>query len=105
MTDEQRLQRLLARFANAKRRARYWSGTPDFREGQRCSMTPLARRRRAARGTDHELEYETAVTDCQCLADAISKLTGHRPKVPDYRRDLADRFALGLGQILGRQKG
>ncbi|MHC2876785.1 hypothetical protein ACUXLG_005833 [Ralstonia sp. 121560039-2] len=48
-------------------------------------MSAVAQARRAAQGTDHEIEYETAIDDAASLADEIEKLSGKRPLVPNYR--------------------
>jgi hypothetical protein len=90
---KKRLVELRRRLANAKQRAKYWAGLPSFVPGAGNSMTRLARERLAARGSDHEQEYEMAMCDVGALADEIERVCGKRPVVVEYKTRAA---AFGL---------
>lgn len=85
MEADRRLADLKKRLVNARKRAKYWAGLPSFTEGAGHSMSRIAQQRRAARGTDHEMEYEMALADCDSLAREIEILTGSKPEVIDYK--------------------
>lgn len=82
---EEKLKQLRRKLSNAKRRAKYWAGLPSFTKGAGHSMSRHALQRRAALGTDHEIEYETAISDVANLAEEIKKITGKSPSVIDYK--------------------
>jgi|JXWR01.1.fsa_nt_gb hypothetical protein len=84
VSDKNRLERLRRQFHSAKKRVKYWSGAPSFTGG--FATTRLARERLAARGSDHEREYETALDDAVNLADQIQALSGKRPQILDIRK-------------------
>ncbi|MEM8519457.1 hypothetical protein [Janthinobacterium sp. CAN_S7] len=85
--NEQQVQQLVValkkRLANARRRASYWSGRPSFTFGH--SMSRVASERLNARGSNHEMEYESAMDDVGSLAEQIAVLTGKRPAVQEYK--------------------
>jgi len=56
-------------------------------------MSRLSQQRRAARGTDHEMEYEMAMSDCESLASEIAKMTGKKPVVVDFKKRFRDSFS------------
>lgn len=91
---------LMARLKAARQRAKYWSGCPTGRPGAAYAMSAQAIARLAARGSDHELEYEQALDDCNALADAIQQLTGKRPQVTDFKQKFGERFNAGFGAAL-----
>ena len=78
-----RLKRLLAA---ARRRAKYWSGVPSFRGFGFAGGV-------RSRGDHPDLEYETALDDCEAVASDIEQLTGKKPKVTDYRQDFRDKWS------------
>ena len=79
------LATLKKRLNAARKRAAYWSGRPSGRGFGFSS--------RAAHSGQQDEEYETAMTDCDALADAIAEITGKRPTVTDYREDFRNAFA------------
>jgi hypothetical protein len=82
---EEKLKELRRKLSNAKRRAKYWAGLPSFTKGAGHSMSRQSLQRRAALGTDHEIEYETAMSDVESLAEEIKKITGSSPSVIDCK--------------------
>lgn len=77
-----RLQRLVRRFRNAQRRARYWSGTPSFSVGARAKATKSGRM---------DEQYELAMCDQDSLAGLIANLGGS-VKVRDYKAEFRGRY-------------
>jgi len=55
------------RYSNARRRARYWSGTPSF------SVTA---RSNECRTSELDLKYELAMCDCNSWEQTLEKMTG-----------------------------
>ena len=71
------------RYANARRRARYWSGTPNFNRQLRsneCSSSRL------------DEKYSLAMHDCTSWEMEIEKLTGRRPEHYDPKAKFDKAF-------------
>lgn len=62
-------EEIYRKYANAKRRALYWSGTPSF--------NPFARSSQTRSGMLDE-KYELAMCDCDVWERVIATLTGKR---------------------------
>jgi hypothetical protein len=80
-----KLTEVLRRYRNARRRARYWSGTPHFDRRVRSRKTSSS-----ALGE----KYELAMCDCRNWEMAIEELTGQNPKRYDPRAKFARIFRL-----------
>jgi hypothetical protein len=76
------MQRMVRRFRNAQRRARYWSGVPTFATGTRSKCN------RSSRLWE---KYELAMNDQDSLAARIAEMGGS-VRVKDYRREFQTRF-------------
>ena len=89
-------KRLLAearrRYANAKKRARFWSGTPSF-GGNRASVS---------RKVDEM--YDLAMCDCDSWERELEKLTGRRPPHYDPRKKFNTAFVRGLGKCTANNR-
>lgn len=72
------------RYKNARRRARYASGTPCFNIGLRARET---------RSIELDLKYELAMADCTNLEIEIERITGKRPAHYDPKREFAAAFS------------
>jgi hypothetical protein len=72
------------RYANAKRRALYWSGKPSF-----C---PSARSNEKRSSKIWE-NYELAMNDCDSWENTLKALTGKDYPHFDPRREFAARFS------------
>lgn len=79
------------RYKNARRRARYWSGTPSFVPSARSNET---------RTSELCLKYELAMCDCKSWESTIENLTG-KP-VPRY--DPRSAFAAKFSQLMSKVK-
>ena len=71
------------RYANARRRARYWSGTPNFDRRVRSNKT---------RSSVLWEKYELAMCDCRNWEETIEELTGKKPKRYDPKQAFAHAF-------------
>lgn len=72
------------RYANARRRARYWSGVPSFNPNLRSSE---------CRTSELDLKYELAMCDCNSWEQTIETLTGKRPGHYDPKRAFRHSFS------------
>lgn len=72
------------RYANARRRARYWSGTLTFNIHLRSNET---------RSSQLAEKYELAMCDCKNWEYTISGLTGKTLKHYDPKAEFAARWA------------
>jgi hypothetical protein len=75
------------RYVNARRRARYWSSTPNFNQSLRsieCSSSRL------------DEKYELAMCDCLSWEQKIEELTGQRPEHYDPKAEFAKAFVKAL---------
>lgn len=102
MDTDRKLADLKRRLANARKRARYWAGLPSFAIGSGHSMSRLAQQRLAARGSDHEMEYEMALADCESLASVIEELSGSKPEVIDYKTVFNNGFNAAFCSRFGK---
>lgn len=77
---------LRRRLRNARQRAAYWSGRPNFSN-------------RGFRGNScHGDEgYEIAMCDIRSLSGAIEEATGKRPKQSDPKREFRATFSALMG--------
>lgn len=74
----------LRRYSNARRRARYWSGTPSFNSALRSNE---------CRTSKLDLKYELAMCDCDSWEHAIEKMTGKRPEHYDPKQAFRRSFS------------
>lgn len=72
------------RYANAQRRARYWSGVPSFNPNLRSSE---------CRTIELDLQYELAMCDCNSWEQTLKTLTGKRPGHYDPKRAFRNSFS------------
>lgn len=72
------------RYANARRRARFWSGTLTFNIHLRSKET------RSSRLAE---KYELAMCDCKSWEQTIGELTGKKLKHYDPRAEFAARWS------------
>jgi hypothetical protein len=77
------------RYANARRRARYWSGIPTFRPWMRSNET------RSSRLWE---KYELAMCDCKSWEAEIERLTGKPLPHYDPRKEFGAKFSLLMGK-------
>ena len=80
-----RLRDLKRRLANARKRAAFWSGRPNF-SGRGFVGS-------SGHGDD---EYSLAMCDIRRLCDALEGETGKRPKQSDPKRE----FSAGFSQLM-----
>ena len=78
------------RYANARRRARYWSGTPSY--------NPLA-----YRTGQRDLQYELAMCDCLAWECRLRELTGKPMPHYDPRAAFARSYRKSVGIALTRK--
>ena len=83
------LTEALRRYANAKRRALYWSGNPSFSVRARSNNI---------RSSTLDLKYELAMCDCDSWERTIETLTGERPKHYDPKAKFRANFAKMLSR-------
>lgn len=77
------------RYANARRRARYWSGTPNFNPALRSNE---------CRTSELDLKYELAMCDCKNWEACIEGLTG-KP-MPHY--DPKQAFRASFSKLMAK---
>lgn len=75
------------RYQNARRRARYWSGTPTFRPFIRSTET------RSSRLNE---KYELAMCDCKNWEQTIQEMTGKVVPHYDPKKQFAAKFSILL---------
>lgn len=78
------------RYANARRRARFWSGMPTFSPWKRSNETRSGRL---------DEKYELAMCDCDSWEGIIERLTGKRPKHYNPKAQFAAKFSQLIGSI------
>lgn len=72
------------RYANARRRARYWSGTPCFNPALRPTE---------CRTSEMDLKYELAMYDCNSWEQTLETLTGKKPGHYDPKQAFRRSFS------------
>lgn len=77
------------RYANARRRARFWSGIPSF-----CPW----KRSRETRTSKLWEKYELAMCDCKSWEAEVHRMTGKKVKHYDPKADFAVRFTQLMGK-------
>lgn len=76
------------RYANAKKRARFWSGTPSF--GCNRSLN--------TKSSIQDEKYELAMCDCDSWEKEIELHTGKRPPHYDPRRKFNAAFQKAMSK-------